>query len=505
MSESEQPTRILVVEDSPTQSAVLRHILTRAKYHVSAAGSAKEALEMLQRERPTLVISDIVMPGMDGYELCKRIKTHDDTRHVPVILLTQLADPRDIIKGLECGADNFITKPYEEEFLLSRIEYILINRRLRQHAASGMAVEIFFGGEKYLITADRLQILHLLLTTYETTVHKNEELQAAREAVQAMNRKIELLHEIALNLSQCDSEDAVCRQAVEAAPRLVALRSCAISMRENGAFALRAHWGELPARTETQGAIAPRVAEQTLAAGRLQCFGPDDAAPDSEESRPAFARGCSLPIGRAGVFQAVAETADAFGRDELRLLELLLRHTEGEARRIRYENELKRLALRDPLTGVYNRNYLALFLDRERKRAKRYNHTLSFLAVDVDQFKRINDRFGHQKGDEILREVARLLQTQARSSDVVFRQGGDEFLVAMPETELTDAEALRNRILAEVDRRNNHAADRGESAVTLSIGAAHWDPQSAHTIEDALALADERMYEHKRQRGAASR
>src|SRR5439155_1179846 len=121
---------ILVVEDSPTQAEELQYILEQNGYQVSRATNGKKALEAMNKRKPTIVVSDIMMPEMDGYQLCRRIKEDNNFKDVPVILLTSLSDPVDVIKGLECGADNFITKPYDENYLLSRIQYILINRKL---------------------------------------------------------------------------------------------------------------------------------------------------------------------------------------------------------------------------------------------------------------------------------------------------------------------------------------------------------------------------------------
>ena len=129
---------ILIVEDSPTQALRLQHVLERHDYEVCTAKNGKEALASLRTCLPTLIISDINMPEMDGYELCRRVKDDAAFKSVPLILLTSLSDPKDILKGLECGADNFIVKPYDEEFLLSRIQYVLANLELRRQAGGNL-------------------------------------------------------------------------------------------------------------------------------------------------------------------------------------------------------------------------------------------------------------------------------------------------------------------------------------------------------------------------------
>ncbi|PYV43795.1 MAG: hypothetical protein DMG06_09200 [Acidobacteria bacterium] len=123
---------ILVVEDSPTQAEELQYILEQNGYQVSRATNGKKALEAMNKRKPTIVVSDIMMPEMDGYQLCRRIKEDKQLQDVPVIFLTALSAPMDVVKGLECGADNFITKPYEENYLLSCIQCILINGEVRK-------------------------------------------------------------------------------------------------------------------------------------------------------------------------------------------------------------------------------------------------------------------------------------------------------------------------------------------------------------------------------------
>src|SRR5207247_7041135 len=125
------------------------------------------ALVALATHRPTLVITDINMPEMDGYELCRRIKDDPQLKELPVILLTSLSDPEDILKGLECGADNFIVKPYDEEFLLSRIQHVLANVALRTKTHGHDLTEIYFAGRTYKLTADRIHSIDLLLSTSE--------------------------------------------------------------------------------------------------------------------------------------------------------------------------------------------------------------------------------------------------------------------------------------------------------------------------------------------------
>lgn len=181
---------ILVVEDSPTQAEQLRYILDKHGYRVEVARDGNAALAMINGERPELVITDIVMPGMNGYELCRRIKSIDDRRDIPVILLTSLSDPQDVIRGLECGADNFITKPFNEEYLLSRVIDVLENRKHEPEGTDLPNLEITFACQKYLVRSDRRQILDLLLSTYEAAIRKNRELIRARDELKELNEQL---------------------------------------------------------------------------------------------------------------------------------------------------------------------------------------------------------------------------------------------------------------------------------------------------------------------------
>ena len=178
---------ILVVEENLAESEHLKHILEQHAYLVSVEHNAKVALDLLRANPPQIVISAVLLPEMDGYQLCREIKADEQLKHIPVILLTSLSDAADIIRGMECGADNFVTKPYDEELLISRIEYILLNRELRASAGAEVGVEFLFRGEKYSITPERQQIVDLLLSTYETAVQKNIELERVQAELNRLN------------------------------------------------------------------------------------------------------------------------------------------------------------------------------------------------------------------------------------------------------------------------------------------------------------------------------
>lgn len=182
---------ILIAEDSPTQAEQLKYILGKRGYRLTAVRDGREALAHMARQVPALVLSDVVMPEMDGYALCHAVKHDARLHHVPVVLLTSLSDPADVVKGLEAGADSFIFKPYDERYLLARIESLLANRHLRAGDTTQMGVEIFFAGRKFFITSNRLQILNLLLSTYEAAVQRNQELSRVQDELTHLNEHLE--------------------------------------------------------------------------------------------------------------------------------------------------------------------------------------------------------------------------------------------------------------------------------------------------------------------------
>ena len=196
---------ILIVEDSLTQALKLQYILEQHDYGVAVADNGEAALDYLKEHAPALVISDIVMPEMDGYEMCRRIKEKESLKGIPVILLTSLSDPVDVIRGLQCGADNFITKPYQEDFLISRVKSVLINRELRRTASGDWGFKIFFRGEQYTVTSDRMQMVDLLFSSFENAVQKNQELENAIRELKATQEELALAKEAAEKANQAKS------------------------------------------------------------------------------------------------------------------------------------------------------------------------------------------------------------------------------------------------------------------------------------------------------------
>jgi PAS domain S-box-containing protein len=188
---------ILIAEDSPTQAQQLKHYLSARGYSVRMVGDGNQAFAAALENQPAMLITDVVMPEMDGYTLCRKIKSSQALKDIPVVLLTSLSRPQDILKGLECGADSFIRKPYDDKYLVSRVEYILANQELRRTERLQVGVQLQFDGRAHFITAEKQQILDLLISTYEGAVQINEELEIKQRE---LLRERDLLHTLMDNV-----------------------------------------------------------------------------------------------------------------------------------------------------------------------------------------------------------------------------------------------------------------------------------------------------------------
>lgn len=282
------------------------------------------------------------------------------------------------------------------------------------------------------------------------------------EALRHSRDRLRLLHEVAHQLATCTTEEEIYRLTVDAARRILNTKSCSLGV------------------TEVEKIVTKLLDHQ-----------------DKCEQPPLPSYSIGILNADPGFFEAVTLDSDAFTEEDLQFLELLLGYTAASIRRIQLQRSLEYQALHDSLTGLYNRYYLNMFLDHEVKRSIRYKHPMQFMMIDIDKFKDINDRYGHHKGDEILREIASLLRAAVRESDIVVRYGGDEFMLVLPETPTGEANAVKRRIEHIVYLR--YKEKRGlEPSVTLSIGIAQWDPKTSRSIDEVLKEVDRRMYEEKK-------
>ena len=211
-NETTRAPLVLIAEDSPTQALDLEDLLTRNGYRTRVCTDGAEALEAMRRERPDVVVSDIVMPRMTGFALCGAMHEDPGLRDIPIILVTSLSDPEDVMQGLEAGADSFVTKPFDEAFLCNRVRFLLLHRQLRDNDQGRIGLEIELNGRSRYITSDRLQILNLLLSTYEVATQRNAELQRSEAE---LRRVVDELHAANAQLAAQAADLRHANQALE--------------------------------------------------------------------------------------------------------------------------------------------------------------------------------------------------------------------------------------------------------------------------------------------------
>lgn len=316
------------------------------------------------------------------------------------------------------------------------------------------------------------------------------------DEVRSLSRKLELLHHSVDEMQRCSSVEELCQTAVRTASEVLGISECNVGLAEG-------EW--LVPVASTQGVErlgrpmrrGEGVSGKSWETGQTM-WGNVSDFPFARPARQDFKSVISVPISQEGVFQAISRLEDAFTSSDAFLAEILAGHLRGEIKRLRLEAELRNQATRDALTGLYNRRFLNEVLDREVARAKRYGHPISVIMADIDQFKQVNDRFGHLKGDQVLREIAALLQEHTRDSDFVFRYGGEEFVLLLPETETQGGEVIKR--LQEAIHRWAGSAGLGDLEFGLTMGSTIWDPRAEPEVipETLLHRADEVLYGFKR-------
>ncbi|MGE4296981.1 MAG: diguanylate cyclase [Desulfovibrionaceae bacterium] len=482
---------ILIVEDSPTQALQLQCTLEEHGFKCAAAANGMEALAMLPALAPDIVISDIVMPEMSGHQLCRTIRGQEATRDLPVILLTNLSDPEDVIEGLTCGANSYVTKPFDTHFLLSRIHYILANLQLRRTDQDASGMEILFKGRMHRINLNQVHAIDLLLSTFESAVLKNKELeeanigllekkQALTLANMALHKEVEECKEAqrALQASEEryraiveDQTEFVCRFHPNGSLTFLNT-ACARHFHPARGTAPDVHTFHSHFHLDDLGEVQQQIATLTKAQPTAQ-FEVRAAGTNGNDTLWCqwTVRGFFDDAGQAVEYQAVGQ--DISSRKET-------------------EKRIRHMALHDTLTGLPNR---ILLMDRLRQavlEAKRYKTLLAVLFVDLDHFKPINDTLGHEVGDAVLRQVATRLRRELRSMDTVARFGGDEFVVVLQNIETREA---AERVATKcIDALCTPFEACGTSCrLSASIGISVF-PDHGEDEDTLLKAADQAMY-----------
>ena len=439
--------RILVVDDIEANVRLLQAKLEAEYYEVLTAPDGPAALTLAAAERPDIILLDVMMPGMDGFTVCKRLKDDPETRHIPVVLLTALDGRADRVAGLEAGADDFLTKPIDDVMLFARVRSLTrlksVIDELREREASGRRMGVIAG------VASRLGGVGGRILVVD-----DHERQAQR-----------VCSELAIEH----------RPVVETTP-------------ENAMMAARGPVDLIIVNTAAKSFDGLRFAAQIRSDEATRTL-PILAIVDFDE-RPRLVK--ALEIGVNDVLPRPIDPQELAAR------------VKTQIRRKRYTDYLREnldqsleLAVTDQLTGLHNRRYMESQLDALVRRAVvGGSDPVALLVIDIDHFKKVNDSFGHGVGDEVLREFAVRLASNVRAIDLPVRFGGEEFVVVMPETELAHAHRIAERIRLHVAGSPFRVMGGEELlTVTISIGVAASLPED--TPLKLIKRADEAMYEAK--------
>ncbi len=438
--------RILVVDDVEANVRLLEAKLTIEYYDVVTCTDGATALSLAEAEQPDIILLDVMMPGMDGFETCRRLKADPATRHIPVVLVTALDGRQDRIKGLEAGADDFVTKPLDDVILFARVKSLvrlkLVMDELREREESGRRMGVSADGSGRLRAAGGRVLV----------VDDN-----ARQSEQ-------ILTELSREHRASVERDADAARQAGAGP--LDLMIINVAAENFDGLRLIAHL---------------RSAEATRSLPILAVVDPDD--------RVRLVK--ALDLGANDILPRPVDPEELAAR------------ARTQVRRKRYADFLRQkldysleMAVTDSLTGLHNRRYMAGQLADFVRGSNRGGGSVAVLMIDIDHFKAVNDGFGHDAGDEVLTEFAVRLATNVRAVDLPCRIGGEEFVVVMPDTRLEEALQIADRIRRDVAAAPFRVMGSEHLSVTASVGVAASTGET-DTPEALLKRADEGVYEAK--------
>ena len=442
--------RVLVVDDILANVKLLEARLQAEYFEVLTASSGQAALDVCARERVDVVLLDVMMPGMDGFETCRRIKASPATSHVPVIMVTALDQPADKVQGLEAGADDFLTKPVDDIALITRVKNLarlkMLNDEMVMRASTTQQMGISPAALAKALGGDSGRILLV-----------DDHPRSASRSLEALAK----------------THDAFVERDVQAALMKVA----------------QFKFDLLIVSLSLANADALRLCSQVRSLDRTRHLPIIILVEPGDDAR--LMRALDM-----GVNDYLVRPID---RNEMlaRVKTQIKRKRHGDFLRTRLEESVE-FAITDPLTGLHNRRYMESHLRTLVDEAIASGRPLSMLVTDIDYFKKINDGHGHDAGDNVLRQFAARLRRNTRGIDLACRFGGEEFVIIMPDTEMFRAqqvgERLRECIAAEPFQVN--AATR--IPVTASVGLSTLD-KPGDTPETIFKRADTALYSAKRE------
>jgi two-component system, cell cycle response regulator len=439
--------RVLVVDDVDVNVRLLEAKLSSEYFTVVTASSGEEALRLAHSEHPDIILLDVMMPEMDGFEVCRRLKADPLTDEIPVVMVTALSEVADRVRGLQSGADDFLTKPVNDVALFARVRSLV---RLKRMMEEWRLREEVYGRFDTVIDDGR----------------RKEDMSPANivlweETDFAADRVTEMLQPTAQVLRPRSAEQL--REMADPAVDLVIL-------------SLTGEQDALRLVAQLRGSEASRLVPILLIA--------------DGEDLPRLAKGLDLGANDYIVRPVDRNELSARARTQVRRKRLQDRLQDN------YQRSLA-LALIDSLTGLYNRRYLLAHLDGLVVRAAEGAQGPAMLMLDLDFFKRVNDAHGHGAGDAVLREVAGRIARHVRNFDLVARYGGEEFVVVMPETQLAVAAMVAERLRNVIASKPITLGDGlGEISVTISVGIAV-TREGGDNATAMLQRADKALYEAK--------
>jgi len=473
--------RILIAEDSPTQATLMKHGLQRVGYEVILARDGIEAIKKAWQECPDLVVSDVMMPRLNGYQVCRLLRDHRSTAHTPVILLTSLDQRQDAFWGLKSGADKFITKGGDVPALVAQI-HEFVQERVR--AGTAVAQTRDGGSCGVDLDADVMERVIQLLdkSLFESTVTAEiqelvnilDDLRATILGVLDILCKVVDFHVGAIHLGGEEQQGLYVLVNKPVGDRFISVL-CEQLQRET------------PGSDAGAGGEPEIVDPQHL----LTRPGSHAELPGSVLIVRLTTKG--RPSGSIAI--ATAEP-DAYPERVEETFEMIARHANIVIDYARLYESTKRLSITDGLTKLYNHRFFQDSLKREFARCQRHQTPLSLALLDIDHFKKFNDTYGHQQGDVVLQELARTLRGQVRNLDVVARYGGEEFAVIMPDASQDIALRVAERLRAAVEAHPVEGPT-GPLLVTISLGVASVPDAAIGVPAGLIAAADRELYRAK--------
>ncbi|MDR3425432.1 MAG: PleD family two-component system response regulator [Alphaproteobacteria bacterium] len=444
--------RILIVDDTPLNVKLLQAKLAHDYYIISTAENGVEALAKVASAKPDLILLDVMMPEMDGFETCRRLKADPATAYIPVVMITALSDVADRVRGLAAGADDFLGKPINDLALMARIRSLLRMKVLMDEWRLREATALQLSPFSVEPLVDPLDVRDSRVLIVDDD---NDAAVFIRETLTPLSAFI--AHVSTAN----EAEDALANGGYD-------LVFSNLDRRDEDGL-------EICARLRTNPAT--RHVPLLLLAG--------------SEEMDRVAKGLDLGANDYLVRPFDAQELFARARAQLRHKRNYDRLREGLERNLM-------MALIDPLTGAFNRRYLDAHLPRFLQHAADARKPLSVQMIDIDFFKKVNDSHGHGAGDAVLKEVARRISSGVRPSDFFVRMGGEEFAVVMPEIDLPSAMKIADRLRQSIEGTPIVVEDVPEGlTVTISIGVAETNPDTGNDREKIFDRADAALFKAK--------